>query len=64
MRRAYGEVARRPRVIIAPVGTCWVGSAKRAAFYSADGNHASVAGSRLAANVIAQTIARGVASGC
>lgn len=64
MRHAYGEVARRPRVIIAPVGTCWVGSAKRAAFYSADGNHASVAGSRLAANVIAQTIARGVASGC
>ncbi len=64
MRRAYGEVARRPRVIIAPVGTCWVGSAKRTTFYSADGNHASVAGSRLAAHVIAQTIARGVASGC
>lgn len=64
MSRAYAEVARRPRVTIAPVGHCWVGSAKRAALYSADGNHASVAGSRFAARVIARTIARGVPSGC
>lgn len=64
MRQAYAQAARRPRVTIAPVGSCWVGSAKRAALYSDDGNHASVAGSRLAARVIAKTITRGVPSGC
>ncbi|MFY0613001.1 MAG: hypothetical protein JXQ99_15840 [Hyphomicrobiaceae bacterium] len=64
MRQAYAQVARRPRVTIAPVGTCWVGSAKRATLYSADGNHASVAGSQLAARVITRTIARGASAGC
>lgn len=64
MRSAYDKIARHDRVIIAPVGTCWVRSPKRNAFYSADGNHASVAGSRYAAAVIARTIRQGRSSDC
>ena len=56
MRREYAKVARRPRIRVAPVGPCWLGSPRLAALYSADGNHASPAGSRLAAAVIARTI--------
>lgn len=64
MRSAYARIARRDRVIVAPVGTCWVRSPRRDTLYSADGNHASVAGSRLAAAVIARTIRQGRSGDC
>lgn len=64
MQNAYARMARRDRLIIAPVGTCWVRSPKRNAFYSADGNHATIAGSRFAAAVIASTIRQGRSSEC
>lgn len=64
MRRAYATVARQPRLTIAPVGTCWMRSPRRAALYSADGNHASVAGSQLAARIIAATIRRNAPAEC
>ncbi len=57
MRKEYAKIAQRKRVVIAPVGRCWVRSPRKAAYYSSDGNHASPAGARFAAKVIAQTIA-------
>lgn len=54
----YDKVARNARLEIAPVGPCWLASPDNDRFYSADGNHASVAGSELAARVIASTILR------
>ena len=56
MKRAYADVAERPDLTIAPVGLCWMRSPKRRTFYSSDGIHASLAGSRLAASIIARTI--------
>lgn len=58
MRKAYAAAAGRNGVVVAPVGECWMRSPKRNAFYSEDGNHASIAGSALAARVIARTILR------
>lgn len=58
MRKAYATAGRRRRVIVAPVGERWMRSAKRHVYYSNDGNHASLAGSKLAARVIARTILR------
>lgn len=58
MQAAYAKAARRPRITVAPVGRCWMQSKRRSAFYSHDGNHASVAGSSLAARIIAATIAK------
>ncbi|MGI9521567.1 MAG: hypothetical protein ACR2PG_07950 [Hyphomicrobiaceae bacterium] len=52
----YAKLANQPRLVIAPVGTCWVTSPARNSFYSSDGNHAAVAGSRFAAKVISRTI--------
>ena len=56
MRREYAKAGQRTRIDVAPVGPCWLTSPARATFYSADGNHATPAGSRLAADVIARTI--------
>lgn len=56
MQTEYRQVAKRRRLTIAPVGRCWMQSARRASLYSHDGNHASIAGSNLAATVIAFTI--------
>lgn len=56
MQREYAKAGKRGRIDVAPVGPCWLRSPARATFYSADGNHASPAGSRLAADVIARTI--------
>lgn len=52
----YDKVARNRRLEIAPVGPCWMSSPDNERFYSSDGNHASLAGSQLAAGVIAATI--------
>ena len=57
MQHAYGKAAKRARITIATVGRCWMNSVKRGSLYSSDGNHASIAGSSLAASVIARTIA-------
>ena len=56
MRQEYAKAGRRARVDVAPVGPCWLNSPAPAIYYSADGNHATPAGSRLAAEVIARTI--------
>ncbi len=64
MQRAYAKHEGRLDLTIAPVGTCWVNSKARANFYSEDGNHASVAGSQFAADVIARTILLGRRVGC
>lgn len=64
MRTAYARIAQRREVIVAPVGTCWVRSPKQTKLYSADGNHASVAGSRLAARILAATITGKVPAEC
>ena len=62
IRREYRKAARRIDATIAPVGTCWMQSPDRQAFYSADGNHASEAGSRLAAEIIAKVISKSLDS--
>ncbi len=64
MMHEYGRLAALPRVVVAPVGRCWLSSPHRARFYSADGNHASVAGSQFAARVLADTILRGRPRDC
>ena len=64
MRTAYARIAQQREVIVAPVGMCWVRSPSQATLYSADGNHASVAGSRLAARILAATIAGKVSAEC
>lgn len=64
MRAEYTKIASRSRITIAPVGHCWVNSPKRATYYSSDGVHATVAGSRVAAAVIAGTILRGAPGPC
>jgi len=57
MQLEYAAVARQhPHISIAPVGPCWMSSSKLVSLYSPDGNHASVAGSELAAAIIADTI--------
>lgn len=60
----HRRAARLERITIAPVGPCWMKSSRRAALYSNDGNHASIAGSSLAAAVIARTIVRNGHNGC
>lgn len=64
MQAEYARAARRPRITIAPVGRCWLASPQRASLYSGDGNHASPAGSRIAATIIARTIAQDGTGGC
>lgn len=64
MQTEYSKPRRTRGVTIAPVGSCWVRSPRRAKLYSADGNHATVAGSRLAAAVISTTIIRGAHGNC
>ena len=64
MRREYAKVGRNKRVVIAPVGRCWVQSPRKAAYYSSDGNHASSAGAQFAAKVIANTIANAQQNAC
>ena len=59
MTATYSDMTQRPRITVAPVGACWMASSNRRALYSSDGNHASVAGSDLAADVIAATILSG-----
>ena len=59
MQAEYAKAEENSRFVIAPVGRCWVNSPRRAAFYSADGNHATAAGSTFAATVIAKTISDG-----
>ena len=64
MQSEYATARQNSRVVIAPVGQCWVKSPRRAAFYSADGNHATAAGSTFAATVIANTIRDGRHKAC
>ena len=64
MRREYAKAARGARIDVAPVGSCWLDSPERETFYSTDGNHATPAGSRLAADVIARTIENGSRQRC
>lgn len=64
MRQEYSKVAQKERIVIAPVGACWVQSPRKQMLYSDDGNHASAEGARFAADVIATTISRGRASTC
>ncbi|MEM8973695.1 MAG: SGNH/GDSL hydrolase family protein [Pseudomonadota bacterium] len=63
MRNEYQKIAQRKRLVIAPVGRCWVQSPRKAAYYSSDGNHASSAGARFAARVLAKSIAKIIADG-
>ena len=64
MRAEYAKVALNARITIAPVGKCWVQSARKKSFYSSDGNHASVAGAAFAAKIIARTIVSGKLVAC
>lgn len=64
MQTEYAKAADRTRITIAPVGHCWVNSPRRATYYSSDGVHATVAGSRVAAAVITRTILRGASGAC
>ena len=64
MRAEYAKAALNARIIIAPVGKCWVQSARKKFFYSSDGNHASVAGAAFAAKIIARTIVNGKPVAC
>ncbi|MEM9027283.1 MAG: DUF4886 domain-containing protein [Pseudomonadota bacterium] len=58
IRSAYQTAVQRNRVTLAPVGHCWLAAENTSSFYSSDGNHASVAGSNLAAEVLTQAIVR------
>ena len=64
MQAEYAKARQNSRIVVAPVGQCWVKSPRRAEFYSDDGNHASAAGSSFAAAVIARTISAGRHTGC
>ena len=63
MRNEYEKIAQRKRLVIAPVGRCWVQSPRNAVYYSSDGNHASSAGARFVARVLAKSIAKIIADG-
>lgn len=54
--RMYAGAARVHDAIVAPVGQCWVQADDPAKLYSNDGRHASRAGARLTAKVIANTL--------
>jgi Domain of unknown function (DUF4886) len=64
MQAEYAKARRSRGVTIAPVGHCWVRSPRRDQLYSADGNHATIAGSNLAAAIISNTIIRGARQSC
>jgi len=65
MQIEYATVIRQhPQVTLAPVGKCWMRSRNRSTLYSNDGNHAAVAGSQLAASIIADTIQRRALGRC
>ena len=64
MRLEYGRISQHRRISLAPVGQCWVQSPRKQAFYSSDGNHASTAGARFAARIIANTITDSRQKGC
>ena len=64
MQQEYAKAAAQPRIEIAPVGKCWMKDPHVDTYYSRDGNHASVAGSALAAKVIARTVFQADAVSC
>lgn len=53
---AYQEAAKQNRALLAEVGKAFYEQSKTTDLYAADGSHPNEAGSRLAADVIAQTI--------
>ncbi|MEO0884013.1 MAG: hypothetical protein AAFY34_14965 [Pseudomonadota bacterium] len=53
----YAEGAALSGAIVAPVGDCWFQQEDVEILYAEDGSHASAIGARLAARVIANTIA-------
>lgn len=54
--RMYAQTARVHDATVAPVGQCWLRADDPARLYSNDGSHASLAGARLTARVIANTL--------
>ena len=53
---SYREAAERNRALIAEVGTAFYEQSRTVNLYAPDGSHPNAEGSRLAAQVIAQTI--------
>ena len=53
---AYRRGAKTANSTVAPVGECWMKQENVNTLYAADGSHASEAGAKLAARVIANTL--------